>query len=90
VGAVRCPQIVECSGHAQNRGQRVRTKQRKSIQKRHENGNRSKRTAVETEVKNRAECTNVRPLITSTNNTSTKKEKKVNFSRNETKQIDSE
>jgi hypothetical protein len=45
---------------------------------------------VETEVKNRAECTNIRPLITSTNNTSTKKEKKVNISRNETKQMDSE
>jgi hypothetical protein len=72
VDAITSSQIVECSGHAQNRGPRVRTKQRKSIQKRNKNGKRSNRIAVETEPEHK------------------KEEKKVNISRNETKQIDSE
>jgi hypothetical protein len=75
VGPIRSLQIVESSGHARKRGPSVRANQRKSIRKRHKNGKRNKRTAVKTEVKNKAECTNICHLIASTNNTSTKKKK---------------
>jgi hypothetical protein len=92
VGAIRSSQIVECSGHAQNRGPRVRTKQRKSIQNRHKNGKKKQKGCGGNRSKAQSWVHQyTSPYHMNKHHTHKKKRrKKVNISRNETKQIDSE